>query len=201
MASTPSPTLDTPSTPPAPRYGTYHDNWEPYQSHKLPKLASQPKRSKTKSASPPAPKSKNKVNSIAHNNARNRVSSTLADDDMLPTPTKTPRKPATAKEEADIDSISRDIFRSTSRSTRVPKKISGSTLESFKSEDVDQEFAIYNDSCNRIPEKDEGNPFFNPTPCKQKKRPSEQKRVRVPGHGSYSIEEAVHRDDGMLFNL
>lgn len=205
MASTPSPAADLPSTPPAPRYGNYHDDWEPYQPRKSPRLSSQPKPPKTKSASPPATKLKGKINNTAHNSRTRinsaRVNSTRIADDMLPTPTKSPRKTAMEKKEADVDAVSRDIFRSTNRSTRVPKKISGSTLESFKSEDVDQDFAIYNDTCNRIPQKDDSNPFFNPTPCKQKKRSSESKRVRVPGHGSYSIEEAVHRDDGMLFNL
>ena len=106
-----------------------------------------------------------------------------------------------------MGSVSRNIFPSDNdlqlgdRSGRIPKKLTGSTLESFVAEDADQDFAIFNDSCNRIPEKDESNPFYNPPPAKPEKRQTKRKMVRIPGEGSRPIEEAVGRPDGMLMKL
>lgn len=124
---------------------------------------------------------------------------------MLPTPTKTPRKPTTAKQTAEMDSVSRNIFPTknpelTTRSGRTSKKISGSTLESFIAEDPDQDFTIFSDSCNRIPQKDESNPFYNARASKPTKS-HKKRQVKIPGEGMESIERAAGRTDGMLMKL
>jgi len=118
---------------------------------------------------------------------------------MLPSPRKTPRKATTkGKEPARIESVSRDIFRASK--AKIPKKISGTTLESFTAEEIHEDFAIHNDSRDRIPQKDEGSIFYNPPESpKQKKRPSKQ--VKIPGEGSRNVEEAAGRDDGMLITF
>jgi hypothetical protein len=118
---------------------------------------------------------------------------------MLPSPRKTPRKAtAKGKEPAHIESVSRDIFRSSK--AKIPKKISGTTLESFTAEEIHEDFAIHNDSRDRIPKKDEGSVFYNPPEStKQKKRPNKQ--VKIPGEGSRNVEDAAGRDDGMLITL
>lgn len=192
MATTPSPGVNgSPSTPPAPKHGGYLDDWEPYRPRKSVRLASQPKTTASPAASSrPRPK----VVSARVNDCPS--------DGMLLTPKKTPSKAPTTKEGAAIDSLSRDIFGSTS--TRVAKKISGSTLESFTAEDVNQDFDIFNDEPNsRIPQKDRSNPFYNPqpSPSTSKKASGKARQVHVPGHGWQSLEEAARRDDGMIASL
>ncbi|KAF4124366.1 hypothetical protein GMORB2_5032 [Geosmithia morbida] len=236
MASTPSPApaaAELPSTPPAPRFGSYYDNWEPYQPRKSARIAN---RSANRTPSPSA--SHRRLDSAVHKQQqpakttsvpkRRLPSTTSAPTDnmdsqgtspapkrsakpvasasssrMLPTPTKTPRKPPTAKQTAELDSVRRDIFSPSlsSRAARTPKKISGSTLESFLAEEVAQDFTIFSDSCNRIPEKDESNPFYNPRPSKQTKAQGKRKHVRIPGEGMESIEKAAGREDGLLMNF
>lgn len=126
---------------------------------------------------------------------------------MLPTPTKTPRKAATAQQATDMEAVKRNIFPTndedlllTDRKSRATKKISGQSLESFKVDEDDQEFSIFADSCNRVPEQDESNPFYNPPETKQRST-KKSKMVSIPGEGSLRVEDAFGRADGMLMNL
>ncbi|CAI6097874.1 unnamed protein product [Clonostachys chloroleuca] len=125
---------------------------------------------------------------------------------MLLTPTKTPRKPA-ATSQADIDTFKRNLFGSEddtalSSRTRRPKKYSGLTMESFTAETIEEPIAIFTDSQDRVPVKDDSlsNPFYGdsaPT-AEPARRRNKQKMVRVPGVGMQTLEEAARRDDGML---
>lgn len=227
MASTPSPAAELPSTPPAPKFGAYEDHWEPYQPRKSARLSNKTQSASHRTPSPSRSQQHSKavrldLGSSANSHEASGIvpsrsskstaskgrkrSPTTATTDMLPTPTKTPRRSTTSKQVEEMGSVSRNIFPSddsllSDRSGRIPKKLTGSTLESFVAEDADQDFAIFNDSCNRIPEKDESNPFYNPAPVKREKRQSKRKMVRIPGEGSRPVEEAVGREDGLLMKL
>lgn len=79
------------------------------------------------------------------------------------------------------------------------------TLESFSAEEVEDPIAIFTDSNERIPQKDESeaNPFFTKTapPSEPSKRRSKRRQVAIPGEDSQSVEEASRRDDGMVYVL
>ena len=252
--STPSPPPDLPTPPPAPRFGIYQDNWEPYPSRKSARISSQqtsdgtpsPRDSHRKSrkenhksqgtmVSPTA--SPQKKHQLA-TGASQQTSDSLTTDGtatvasapglnfkpgqkqtsssaaraagMLPTPSKTPQKPPTAKTAAEIDAFARNLFpadetaASGSQKRRV-KKYSGVTMDSFTTEDIDESFEIFTDSQDRIPKKDKSgsNPFWGAGaqyPESSKGR-SHAKQVAIPGEGLVSVHDAVRREDGFLSNL
>ncbi|RYP60423.1 hypothetical protein DL769_008126 [Monosporascus sp. CRB-8-3] len=132
---------------------------------------------------------------------------------MLPTPAKTPRKQPDGTTEAKVRSVARNLFTSETGIMPSPrkkrsKKYSGLTLESFTAEDVEEPIQIFTDSRDRIPEKDTNaeNPFYGaaardapePEPEPTKRR-SPRKHVSIPGEGRETIEEAVRREDGILY--
>ena len=86
---------------------------------------------------------------------------------------------------------------------RRAKKYSGVTLESFTAEEVEDPISIFTDSQDRVPEKDESfdNPFYGTATAEPTKRQTKRRVVHVPGEGAQPIEEAVRRDDGMVYVL
>lgn len=228
MASTPSPApAELPSTPPAPRFGGYYDNWEPYQPRKSARIANRssnrtpsPTGRRTIDSTASSHKQPSKTNPIpkcrlpsatsapgattssmgSPKSAKKAVKPAVASSSSgMPTPTKTPRKPQSAKQSAELDSVSRDIFNT--RSGRTPKKLTGSTLESFEAQELDQDFTIFSDSCNRVPTRDESNPFYDPRPARQTRTQGRRKMVKIPGEGMQPVDKAVGREDGLLMNL
>ncbi|KAL6904282.1 hypothetical protein GGI43DRAFT_400041 [Trichoderma evansii] len=124
---------------------------------------------------------------------------------MLPTPSKTPQKPPTSKETAEIQSFARNLFPAEDADVSSPrkkrsKKFSSITLESFRAE-AEEDIEIFTDSQERIPKKDDSksNPFVgNATSAEPSKRRAKRK-VMVPGEGAQSIDEASRRDDGLIY--
>ena len=135
---------------------------------------------------------------------------------MLPTPAKTPKKKAVG----DPGATARTLFPPSSMSGRPKKskKHTGFSLDSFN-EDTTQgrtQIAIYTDSRDRIPEVDEsqGNLFYHPkeaqttqTPGNPQPSRSSERRKAVEGkqekklERDHEIEDAVKRDDGMVYVL
>ncbi|KAK2603524.1 hypothetical protein QQS21_004293 [Conoideocrella luteorostrata] len=124
---------------------------------------------------------------------------------MLPTPSKTPRKPPNEKTTNTIQSFARNLFPSEEAAMPSPKrrskKYSGVTMESFTVEEEDESITIFTDSQDRIPEKDESeaNPFYGNPTIEPSKKQSKSKVVNVPGEGFITVEEAARREDGMVF--
>ncbi|TWU73043.1 hypothetical protein ED733_002166 [Metarhizium rileyi] len=125
---------------------------------------------------------------------------------MLPTPSKTPQKPPNAKTVAAIHSFARNLFSTEEEAMPSPrkrrsKKYSGVTMESFTAEEENDPIAIFTDSQDRIPEKDnsEANPFYGGTMARPSKRLSRHKVVSIPGEGMQSVDEAARREDGMVY--
>ncbi|GFP57950.1 hypothetical protein TASIC1_0009028700 [Trichoderma asperellum] len=124
---------------------------------------------------------------------------------MLPTPSKTPQKPPTSKETAEIQSFARNLFPTEDADVSSPrkrrsKKYSSMTLEGFRAE-AEEDIEIFTDSRERIPKKDDSksNPFVgNATSAEPSKRRTKRK-VMVPGEGPQSIDEASRRDDGLIY--
>ncbi|KAK4085227.1 uncharacterized protein Triagg1_217 [Trichoderma aggressivum f. europaeum] len=127
---------------------------------------------------------------------------------MLPTPSKTPQKPPTAKATAHIQTFARNLFpvaeetELSSPRKRRSKKFSGMTLESFRAEVAEEDIEIFTDSQDRIPKKDESksNPFVGTatTAAEPSKRRTKRK-VHVPGEGPQTVDEASRREDGMIY--
>lgn len=123
---------------------------------------------------------------------------------MLPTPSKTPQKPPNEKTSANIKSIARNLFAESeviaSPKKRRTKKYTGISMESFTAEEIEDPIEIFTDTRDRIPTRDESNsnPFFGdvqePEPSKRGKR-----KVKVPGEGIKTIDEASRREDGMVY--
>jgi len=130
---------------------------------------------------------------------------------MLPTPVKTPKKAPTEAQAASIRAVARNLFaheEETStrspRKQRVPKRYNGISMESFVAEEVEEPIPIFTDSQDRIPEVDASaeNPFYgNHTTAPEAPRRRSKRRVAVPGEGSQQIEEALQREDGMVYVL
>ncbi|KAI1343065.1 hypothetical protein F5Y15DRAFT_371982 [Xylariaceae sp. FL0016] len=130
---------------------------------------------------------------------------------MLPTPSKTPRKQPDAKAELASRAIARNLFggelelAAPTPKKKKAKKYTGLTLESFTAEAVEEPIAIFTDSRDRVPEVDDGaeNPFYvsDSAPAVEEpvKRRSKRKQVTVPGEGKKTIEEAVKREDGIVY--
>lgn len=202
-----------PSTPPAPRLGAYYDDWEPYscrKSTRIEKRKGSPRKTSSSQSSTMKPSSRDQPDELLgkpSDQTATKKTTTKRSGAMLPTPTKTPRKLATTQQTAEMDSIKRNIFPTmdeeallADRKSRTNKKISGQSLESFRIEEDDEQFAIFADSCNRVPEQDESNPFYNPSQPKQKST-KKSKMVNIPGEGAVRVEDAAGRADGMLMNL
>lgn len=132
---------------------------------------------------------------------------------MLPTPAKTPRKQSDGTTEANVRSVARNLFVNESDIIPTPKKnkskkYTGLTLDSFRAEAVDEPIEIFTDSRDRIPEKDATaeNPFYG-MPTKGTRQPEPTKRrsprnhVSIPGEGRETIDEAVQREDGIVYVL
>lgn len=120
---------------------------------------------------------------------------------MLPTPAKTPRKKAVG----DVGSTARTLFPppSGSSSGRKKKKYTGFSLDSFNDNEAQGGSAIqiYTDSRDRIPEvsKSEENPFYakpepNASTRASKRRVQSTKRDK-------EVDEAIQREDGMVYVL
>lgn len=128
---------------------------------------------------------------------------------MLPTPSKTPQKPPTAKATAHIQTFARNLFpvaeetELSSPRKRRSKKYSGMTLESFRAEVAEEDIEIFTDSQDRIPKKDESksNPFVGNAPAAEPSKRRTKRKVHVPGEGSQSVDEASRREDGMIYVL
>jgi hypothetical protein len=127
---------------------------------------------------------------------------------MLPTPSKTPQKAPNAKTAASIQSFARNLFASEEEAMPSPrkrrsKKYSGVTMESFTAEEEADPIAIFTDSQDRIPEKDdsEANPFYGNSVAEPSKRQTRRKVVSIPGEGMLSVDEAARREDGMIYVL
>ncbi|KAG6289622.1 hypothetical protein E4U45_007578 [Claviceps purpurea] len=126
---------------------------------------------------------------------------------MLPTPSKTPRKPPNEKTATSIQSFARNLFSSEQQPMPSPqkkrsKKYSGVTLESFTAEEEEVEpISIFTDVQDRIPALDasEENPFYGNPASESNQRQSKRGLVHIPGEGPQSIEEAFRRDDGMVY--
>ncbi|KAI1141818.1 hypothetical protein F5Y05DRAFT_373887 [Hypoxylon sp. FL0543] len=129
---------------------------------------------------------------------------------MLPTPSKTPQKRPDEKAQAKIGAVARSLFPEAdsvpSPKKRKTKKYSGLTLESFTAEEVDEPIEIFTDTRDRIPvaDKKAPNPFYgnesSTTPKReQPARRSRSKPVTIPGEGKQTVDEALHREDGILY--
>lgn len=129
---------------------------------------------------------------------------------MLPTPSKTPQKPPNEKQTANIKRVARNLFHSDdeevmpSPKKRRPKQYTGTSLESFTAVEIEEDIKIFTDSQDRVPAKDasESNPFYG-NPCASAVSPKRQskRKVKVPGEGLQSIDKAVQREDGIVYNL
>ena len=127
---------------------------------------------------------------------------------MLPTPVKTPKKKQVFK----IGVAGRALFQEqpavadiampSPRRNRKGKKYNGFSLESFREdgEENAKPIAIFTDSIDRIPKADESeaNPFIDhPKPVRSSKR----RRVDTDRKKDDQVDEAIRRDEGMVYVL
>ncbi|CAI4219885.1 unnamed protein product [Parascedosporium putredinis] len=127
---------------------------------------------------------------------------------MIPTPAKTPKK-APVEKNAGIQAIARNLFASDEEIMPSPskaraKKYTGISLESFTAEEDETPIEIFTDSKERIPNKEVSadNPFYgNASRDAQEpvKRRSKRNKVHVPGEGRQTIEDAMGREDGLVY--
>ncbi|KAI1446612.1 hypothetical protein F5Y02DRAFT_382245 [Annulohypoxylon stygium] len=137
------------------------------------------------------------------------ISTAITGTMMLPTPDKTPAKKLDEKSKANVSSIARNLFSESeampSPKKRKTKKYSGLTLDSFKAETIDEPIEIFTDTRDRIPEEDKtaDNPFYEqPASTSDHDQPVRQTRsklVYVEGEGKITIEEALKREDGIIY--
>ncbi|KAI2469648.1 hypothetical protein F4781DRAFT_393614 [Annulohypoxylon bovei var. microspora] len=126
---------------------------------------------------------------------------------MLPTPAKTPQKHPDEKAKANVRAIARNLFSEPeavpSPKKRKAKKYTGLTLDSFSAEDVEEQIEIFTDTRDRIPQADKTphNPFYeaSSTTDRDQSRQTRSKQVHVEGEGLISIEEALRREDGIVY--
>jgi hypothetical protein len=149
---------------------------------------------------------------LSSKSSQQKSTTTTRATGMLPTPAKTPSKHPDEKTKANVRSVARNLFSSDNdvlpSPRKKPKKYSGLALESFTAEDMEDSIEIFTDSRDRVPEKDDtaGNPFYGdiegaaiePEPTKRRTR---RKHVTIPGEGKETIEEAIRRDDGIVYVL
>ncbi|KAI1091104.1 hypothetical protein F5B19DRAFT_460323 [Rostrohypoxylon terebratum] len=137
------------------------------------------------------------------------ASTTITGSTMLPTPDKTPAKKLDEKSKANVSLIARNLFSESegmpSPKKRKTKKYTGLTLDSFKAETIEEPIEIFTDTRDRIPEEDKtpDNPFYEqPASTSDHDQPVRQtrsKQVYVEGEGKISIEEALKREDGIIY--
>jgi len=130
---------------------------------------------------------------------------------MLPTPAKTPARKHSEQNEMNIKAIARNLFAPDEELMPTPKKkrakkYTGISMDSFAAEDVEESIQIFTDSHERIPEVDSSleNPFYGePSAAVHEpvKRRSKRKTVSVPGGGSQTVDEAMSREDGLVYVL
>jgi hypothetical protein len=125
---------------------------------------------------------------------------------MLPTPAKTPRKKAVR----DVGHTAKVLFASNAEEqhTKKGKKFTGFSLDSFH-EEPDQnleKIEIFTDSRDKIPKLDEGedNPFCSKadninTPVATSSSTIKRRKLEVKR--TKEVEEALGRDDGMIYVL
>lgn len=128
---------------------------------------------------------------------------------MLPTPAKTPARKHPQQNEASISAIARNLFPAEDEVLPSPKKkrakkYTGISMDSFMAEEP--EIQIFTDSHERIPEVDRSsdNPFYGPPvlPAPEPtKRRSKRRSVAVPGEGAQTVDEAMQREDGLVYCL
>ena len=229
MASraTPPPTDRLVTPPPAPRFGTFHDDWNPRRSARI---SSQSTSRTPDSTSPngyashsasqsprkrPAPdrvqRASAAVVSASEGSAAQVKHGRRIGTDILLTPSKTPQKNSKGKATTDVGSFACNLFPSesgepsSSKKQHKTKKYSGMTLDSFRAEVVEEPLEIFTDSRDRVPGRDQGNdnPFYGTQPPQEgeARRRSRRAKVHVPGEGRQSIEDAVQREDGMVYTL
>ncbi|KAI0187535.1 hypothetical protein EV127DRAFT_144654 [Xylaria flabelliformis] len=133
------------------------------------------------------------------------VTASRSAGDLL-TPTKTPRKQPNATTEAASRAMARRLFVPEEDIMFSPKKkakrYTGLTLDSFRAENMEEDIQIFTDSRDDLPQLDDiaDNPFYGDrVVAEPSKRRSKRKQVVIPGEGKHSIEDAVKRDDGVLY--
>jgi hypothetical protein len=124
---------------------------------------------------------------------------------MLPTPAKTPRKKAVG----DAGTTARALFPNTSTSKKG-QKYSGFSLESFHEDPSENhgQIQIFTDSRDRVPKMHEAeeNPFYKKPNGEHTNitatgsRTSKRRKVEEVER-SEEVQEALDRDDGMLYVL
>ncbi|KAI1458090.1 hypothetical protein F4805DRAFT_425457 [Annulohypoxylon moriforme] len=137
------------------------------------------------------------------------ISTATGSSTMLPTPAKTPQKQPDEKSKANVRAIARNLFSEPeampSPKKRKAKKYTGLTLDSFTAENIEEPIEIFTDTRDRIPEEDQTaqNPFYEQAPSTpardQSTRQTRSKQVYVQGEGKISIEEALKREDGIVY--
>lgn len=130
---------------------------------------------------------------------------------MLPTPAKTPKKAPTEKQTAHIKSVARNLFANddealvTPKKKRTPKKYSGNSLESFTATEVEEKIEIFTDSQDRVPVPDSSvdNPFYGDsvTVDREPPRRRSKRKVAIPGEAAQGVDDALQREDGMVYVL
>jgi hypothetical protein len=128
---------------------------------------------------------------------------------MLPTPAKTPQKAPTEKNARNLFPTEDAAMPSPKK--RKPKKYTGISMDSFTAEEVEEPIAIFTDSHDRVPTIDvtDANPFYGDAQQHQQpsqtpeptKRRSKRNRVVVPGEGVQTVDEALGREDGLVYVL
>jgi hypothetical protein len=130
---------------------------------------------------------------------------------MLPTPAKTPQKAPTEKNAANIRAIARNLFPAEDEIAQSPrkrkaKKYTGVSMDSFTAEETEDPIQIFTDSHDRVPTIDvsEANPFYGDhqaPPSEPTKRRSKKNKVLVPGEGQQTVDQALKREDGLVYVL
>lgn len=183
-----------------------------------------PKRKSTRHSqviSPTSPDSNVAEPSISNHAKPTYLSaSTILSEGMLPTPVKTPQKKQLPKSSMAARALFQDqpttMFESPRKSQKKKVRHNGFSLESFSENASSQDaIQIHVDSRDQVPEIDtsEENPFYvAPTPevkkrttsssqkvsgtSKRRKVSAEEKKALDP-----QVEEAIHRDEGMVYVL
>ncbi|KAI0377742.1 hypothetical protein F5Y04DRAFT_172272 [Hypomontagnella monticulosa] len=139
---------------------------------------------------------------------KHKASASTSRSAMLPTPSKTPQKQPDEKAQANVRAIARNLFSTDADATpkkRKPKKYTGLTLESFTAEEIEEPIEIFTDTRDRVPDAGDNaeNPFYTTLPTatepEARKKRGRGKHVSIPGEGKQSIDEALQRDDGIVY--
>lgn len=139
----------------------------------------------------------NKFTVTVHKN-----SSPVRQNEMLPTPAKTPVK-RPQKPSSSITSIARNLF------PVQPSKVNGQILTPKRKGHTkinSGRVAVFTDPHDRVPEKDfcPDNPFYYDSISNLsnlKRQSNKRKKIMVPGEGMQSTEDLEKRNDGLLYVL